>query len=295
MVRELARFASKGIHTIPAWNDFNAMTSDKTVPVATIRQLPFIYAPSKDLSSIHDLAEVGGYSREAGAASHSRHRRLGHIPEGTANTVKQARVPSRESDNATWWHSLCELPTLPKMLSRQGCPVCICVRINCCQCNTSTHWSGEIVKLVTNTGVVMMSHLFATQEEADTRLVLHDIDLTTTHTRVVVRCDDTDILVLLLYYYYRGLLSDEVYMHASHAWKIGIHFHPHNHWRAWQKGMCMSPCCPCITGWNTTSAFFKISKRTAFKKLVEHIYSVQQLSEFGGSSSLSISLDTASR
>ena len=175
MVWELARFASKEIHTIPAWNDFNAMTSDKTVPVATIRYLPFIYAPSKDLSSIHDFAEVGGYSREAGAASHSRHRRLDHIPQGTADTVKQARVPSRESDNATWWHAShhgihcqywttcwrdhtqssnhwslwsAQLPTLPKMISRQGRPVCICVRINCCQCNTSTHWSGEIVKIV---------------------------------------------------------------------------------------------------------------------------------------------------
>ena len=53
MVWELAMFTSKGIHTIPAWNDFSAMTSDKTVPVATIRNLPFIYAPSKDLSSIY--------------------------------------------------------------------------------------------------------------------------------------------------------------------------------------------------------------------------------------------------
>ncbi|KAL8601861.1 hypothetical protein ACOMHN_020596 [Nucella lapillus] len=80
--------------------------------------------------------------------------------------------------------------------------------------------SGETVTLVTNSGVVMMPHLFSTQEEADTRLVLHVIDLATTHTRVIVRCDDTDVLVLMLYYYDRGLLADGVYMHAGHAGKI---------------------------------------------------------------------------
>ena len=64
---------------------------------------------------------------------------------------------------------------------------------------------SETVKLVTKSGIVMMPHLFSTQEEADTRLVLHVIDLATTHTRVIVRCDDTDVLVLLLYYYDRGL------------------------------------------------------------------------------------------
>ena len=41
--------------------------------------------------------------------------------------------------------------------------------------------SGETVKLVTNSGVVMMPHLFSTQEEADTQT-----------------CDDTDVLMLLL-------------------------------------------------------------------------------------------------
>ena len=42
---ELARFASKGTHTIPVWSGFNARASDKTVPVATIMYLPFIHAP----------------------------------------------------------------------------------------------------------------------------------------------------------------------------------------------------------------------------------------------------------
>ena len=81
---------------------------------------------------------------------------------------------------------------------------------------------GETAKLVINSGVVIMPHLFSTQEEADTRLVIHVIDLATTHTRVSVRCDDTDVLVLLFYYYDRRLLADAVYMHAGHAWKLSL-------------------------------------------------------------------------
>ena len=144
-----------------------------------------------------------------------------------------------------------------------------------------------------------MPHLFSTQEEADTRLVLHVIELATTHIRVIVRCDDTDVLVLLLYYCDRGLLAYEVYMHAGHGVKIAtrernIPFHT----IAGKLDNGVSACLPAahpLTRCDTTSAFFKIGKRTAFTKLVEHIASVQQLSEFGKSSSLSISLDTARR
>ena len=82
--------------------------------------------------------------------------------------------------------------------------------------------SGETVKLVTNSGVVMMPHVFSPQEEADTKFVLHVIDLATTHTRVSVCCDDTDVLVLLFYYYDRGLLADAVYMHTGHAGKLPL-------------------------------------------------------------------------
>ena len=142
--------------------------------------------------------------------------------------------------------------------------------------------SGETVKLVTNSGVVMMPHLFSTQEEADTRFVLTVIDLATTHTRLIVRCDDTDVLVLLLYYYDRGLLADEVFMHAGQAGKIVTRerYIP-IHTIAGELGNRVGACVPAahaITRRDTTSAFFKIGNRTAFTKLVEHIDYVQQLS-----------------
>ena len=93
MVLELARFATKGTHTIPAWSGLNRHYQVPSLHTCTS------YRP---LHHIYDLAEVCGCSREAGAASHSRYWRLGNIPKGTADTVEQARVPSRESDNATW-------------------------------------------------------------------------------------------------------------------------------------------------------------------------------------------------
>ena len=68
MVWELTRFESKGIHIVPAWSGFNAMKSDKAVPVATVMYL-HACATYRPLHYIYDLAEVG----EAGAASHSRH------------------------------------------------------------------------------------------------------------------------------------------------------------------------------------------------------------------------------
>ena len=47
LVWGLARFASKGTHTIPGWSGFNVMT------FATIRYLPFLHPPPTDLSTIY--------------------------------------------------------------------------------------------------------------------------------------------------------------------------------------------------------------------------------------------------
>ena len=59
--------------------------------------------------------------------------------------------------------------------------------------------NGQLVKVVEHTGVRERPELFSTHEEADTRSLLHTIDLATTHSRIIVRCDDTDVLVLLIY------------------------------------------------------------------------------------------------
>ncbi|KAG0719948.1 hypothetical protein GWK47_049442 [Chionoecetes opilio] len=79
---------------------------------------------------------------------------------------------------------------------------------------------GEVVKVLNEVGVSSLEGLYSTQEEADTRLVLHAIMLSRDHPRIIIRCDDTDVLVLLVYYWSRGALADEVYMHAVHSGKF---------------------------------------------------------------------------
>jgi len=61
--------------------------------------------------------------------------------------------------------------------------------------------------------------LASSHVEADTRMVLHAVH-SASFPHTIVRCDDTDVLVLLLYYRSEGLLSKQVYMHAGHAGKF---------------------------------------------------------------------------
>ena len=56
---------------------------------------------------------------------------------------------------------------------------------------------------------------FFTTFSYHTRILLHTIDLATTHSRVIVSCDDTDVLVLLIYYCGKGMLANcKVYTNA---------------------------------------------------------------------------------
>lgn len=80
---------------------------------------------------------------------------------------------------------------------------------------------GQLVKVVKYAGIQEKPELYSTHEEADTRLLLHAIDLTKSHRRIVVRCDDTDVLVLLTYCCSKVMFCNcEVYMHAGHCNKV---------------------------------------------------------------------------
>ena len=85
-----------------------------------------------------------------------------------------------------------------------------------------------------------MEKLFSTHEEADTRVVLHAVNMPSKFARTIIRSDDTDVLVLLLHYANQGQLSKEVFMHAGHAGQftarerfIPIHtrMSPLRHWQ----------------------------------------------------------------
>ena len=79
---------------------------------------------------------------------------------------------------------------------------------------------GQIVKQITQNNFVELNHLFSSQEEADTGVILHAAEFCNVASRIIIRADDTDVLVLLLFYSAKGRLAPEVYMHAGHARKI---------------------------------------------------------------------------
>ena len=75
---------------------------------------------------------------------------------------------------------------------------------------------GEKV-MVVGKQVLANENLFCSHEEADTRMILHAIELSPNYSRIVVRSDDTDVLVLLLYYCSVGQLHENVYMQSGHS------------------------------------------------------------------------------
>ena len=142
--------------------------------------------------------------------------------------------------------------------------------------------NGQLVKVVEHTGVRERPELFSTHEEADTRILLHTIDLDTTHSRIVVRCDDTYVSVLLIYYCGKGMFANcKVYMNAGHCSKTT------NRQRL--------PASHVINGCDTTSPLFKIGKRTAYHTLVVNIADMLFLGELGQSSDVTNGLTTATK
>ena len=160
--------------------------------------------------------------------------------------------------------------------------------------------NGQLVKVVEHTGVRERPELFSTHEEADTIILLHTIDLATTHSRIIVRCCDTDVLVLLIYICGKGMLANyKVYMNAGHYSKTTNRqrFIPVNEITS-KIGHDVSICLPAshaISGCDTTASLFKIGKRTAYNTLVVDIADMLYLAELIQSSDVTNGLPTATK
>ena len=144
---------------------------------------------------------------------------------------------------------------------------------------------GQMAKHITQNDIVELNHLFSTQEEAGTRVILPAVDFRDAASRIIIRADDTDILVLLLFYSAKGSLAPEVYMHTGHASKIITRerFIP-VHTIAEKLGERFCLCLPALhslTGCDTTSAIYKIGKRTAYKTLQKNEEKSEALSTVG--------------
>lgn len=99
---------------------------------------------------------------------------------------------------------------------------------------------------------IILARGFEDAEETNTRIKLHAIHLAETYTRVIVKCNDTDVLVLLSY-------------QASCS--------------VFGSGLIQM----CVMRWQAdpTSSFFKIGKTTAFTKLQKHLEELKGRSHYG--------------
>ncbi len=156
--------------------------------------------------------------------------------------------------------------------------------------------NGQEVKRVSKSGIDCLEDLYSDQEEADTRLVLHAIHLAQSHSRLIVKCDDTDVLVLLLYYSSKGMFgSSAVFMHSGHGLKerfVPICV------IAQKLGAVLCEClaaCHALTGCDTTSSLYRIGKATALTRLKTHLCELQEMTKFGLSGSLEEALPVARR
>ena len=79
--------------------------------------------------------------------------------------------------------------------------------------------------------------------------------------RLIVRADDSDVLIILLFYHAKDSLAPEFYMNAGHAGEIVTRerYIP-VHSIAAKLGKLFF--CLCL---DSTSAIFKLGKRTAYK------------------------------
>lgn len=106
------------------------------------------------------------------------------------------------------------------------------------------------------------------------------------NNKIVVKSDDTDVLILLLYYYWNDqyLNSCEIFMEKGHSTTstnkkrfIPVHLLA----KALGKSICGGlPAFHALTGCDTTNAFFKIGKKSAWQIFYRQNINLQ---DFGNS------------
>lgn len=107
-------------------------------------------------------------------------------------------------------------------------------------------------------------------EEAGTRSIFHMI-IENGAKKIVVKSDDTDVLVLLIYFYWNDekLNSSEIFMEKGHSTTsinkkrfVPIHLIAQILGKTVSDGL---PAFHALTGCDTTSSFFKIGKKSAWQ------------------------------
>ena len=161
--------------------------------------------------------------------------------------------------------------------------------------NHVQHYEDQVVisggfedpEKVTSTAGIDVSHLQATHEEADTRILLHAADATAKgYERLIIQCRDTDVLVLLLVF--ANQLSQGIWMKAGTAKKPRyIKVHAIALPNEILKGLLAFHA---ITGCDTTSQFTGHGKRTTWKVFLQYPHLLHNFAEDDVPSPASISL-----
>lgn len=139
----------------------------------------------------------------------------------------------------------------------------------------------KVVLLSKNQEEKTLDDLYSTHEEADTRIILHMIYEAQLNKNILIKSVDTDVLLLLIHFYSSRptLQSVHLYMllgHYKNKRVISVGEIVQN------LGKKICSCLlsvHCLTGCDTTNAFFKIGKKTAFEVLKKNIDFLEPLSK----------------
>ena len=139
---------------------------------------------------------------------------------------------------------------------------------------TSAGFDNEL-EVWSSNDTVDTSQLSSTQEEADTRIVLHAIN--SGFKYIVVSCKDTDVLVLLASHFHRINCIEELWMKTG-TQKKPIYIPVHNVVKSIPQSV-LETLIPfhTLTGCDTTSFIAQHSKKTAWDTLVHHSHLIQNL------------------
>ena len=128
-------------------------------------------------------------------------------------------------------------------------------------------------------------------------MLLHAIDLAPYHDRLIIKSEDTDVLVLLIYY--KKKAPPLTYMHAGHTSQRTNRdkFIPvHSICGRLGENIANSlPAAYVLTGCDSTSSFYKIGKTTAYGRLVRYVEAVLALATMGTTSDLAYILPDVRR
>lgn len=145
----------------------------------------------------------------------------------------------------------------------------------------------EVVKRFSCDGLSNCTDLYSTQEEADTRMILHSVYADANifsndrKGRIIIKSSDTDVLVLCVHYFPKLENTEEMWFQTGSVsnLKDGRRFLPvHDICRSLEPSICnLLPATHALTGCDTTSSFFGLGKKSMYKLLQKSADNFQSL------------------